>query len=596
MVFLLCILGVLLRYLLILFCWFLSGVANAGVGDIDAREYVNWSESPYNRFVYFESGGGVCTAQYVGRDVILTARHCVDDDGFTVGSKYRITLHDGSKTYVTLEKYGPTKNEDWALLRVNDSNFYMDSYFDVSATEQYIHIENTGFGYMRILSDEEIKYIKQVVTQVKQADKTGTRSFQDIMLEIMPKLTDAGIQPLIDFACDDLSKEECWRFKLKSDKTCSISEYWDYEKKYSIDMWRTGGYVFYDYIVPTTCDAWSGNSGGAYFVNNTIYGICSSGADSWQDAEDTDFAATPTLFYSAVQEMRKTGKSAVVSQSLESESDVNIATTTDQGQIEPIKDIESNVVDSVSPQVPDFTEQEAELNQMDSKLLNEVQDVESMNDDEFVNFLDHVTEYDVLRQNLARAKAREQSTGNRILGAVTIGASGIGGMMLASGLAEQAADENAERDMAAYIATFKCSYGNGTNITGGAKDVQIPPADISVLRHEYITLALDLKQRKEVLNLSPGIESDAVLNIQNIGLYDTESLGMTGSGYTSVYRALMDTDSDDATAWAVQTADAKQKTKTGKIVGGVGLGVGVVGNITESILNDKNNEKNMRIK
>ena len=65
---------------------------------------------------------------------------------------------------------------------------------------------------------------------------------------------------------------------------------------------------------------------------------------------------------------------------------------------------------------------------------------------------------------------------------------------------------------------------------------------------------------------------------------------------TSVYRALMDTDSDDATAWAVQTADAKQKTKTGKIVGGVGLGVGVVGNITESILNDKNNEKNMRIK
>ena len=259
-----------MRYLLILFCWFLSGVANAGVGDIDAREYVNWSESPYNRFVYFESGGGVCTAQYVGRDVILTARHCVDDDGFTVGSKYRITLHDGSKTYVTLEKYGPTKNEDWALLRVNDSNFYMDSYFDVSATEQYIHIENTGFGYMRILSDEEIKYIKQVFTQVKQADKTGTRSFDNIMSEIMPKLTQAGIKSLIDFACDDLSKEECWRFKLKSDKTCSISEYWDYEKKYSIDMWRTGGYVFYDYVVPTTCDSWGGNSGGAYFINNTI--------------------------------------------------------------------------------------------------------------------------------------------------------------------------------------------------------------------------------------------------------------------------------------------------------------------------------------
>lgn len=55
-----------------------------------------------------------------------------------------------------------------------------------------------------------------------------------------------------------------------------------------------------------------------------------------------------------------------------------------------------------------------------------------------------------LEREYNAAVAREQSLANRMLGAAAIGAGGIGGMMLASGIAEQRADANAERDMTAH--------------------------------------------------------------------------------------------------------------------------------------------------
>ena len=48
-----------------------------------------------------------------------------------------------------------------------------------------------------------------------------------------------------------------------------------------------------------------------------------------------------------------------------------------------------------------------------------------------------------MEQKYNSAAAREQSLANRMLGAAAIGAGGIGGMMLASGIAEQRADADA---------------------------------------------------------------------------------------------------------------------------------------------------------
>jgi hypothetical protein len=57
-----------------------------------------------------------------------------------------------------------------------------------------------------------------------------------------------------------------------------------------------------------------------------------------------------------------------------------------------------------------------------------------------------------LADNAATVKDNEQSTANKMRSGLSIGASGIGGMQLASGLAEKSADESAARDRNAYMA------------------------------------------------------------------------------------------------------------------------------------------------
>ncbi len=185
-----------------------------------------------------------------------------------------------------------------------------------------------------------------------------------------------------------------------------------------------------------------------------------------------------------------------------------------------------------------------------------------------------------LREKYEAAKQREQSLSNRTLGAVAMGAGGIGGMMLASGLAEQSAEKKAEMDMAAYLATFKCDYGSGMNVNGGAKNVQIPGSvELMPMYAEYVMLANDLKLRKEQLGLKPGIESEAVLDSATSGLYDDVSNGLTRGVYASLSRALINPEGADAKKWAEQVESAKQKTKTGAVVGGTGVVGGAIGDL-----------------
>ena len=185
-----------------------------------------------------------------------------------------------------------------------------------------------------------------------------------------------------------------------------------------------------------------------------------------------------------------------------------------------------------------------------------------------------------LEQKYNSAAAREQSLANRMLGAAAIGAGGIGGMMLASGIAEQRADADAERDMAAYLATFKCNYGAGMTVAGGQTNVQLPGANVLLsLYNEYITLATDLQARKEVLGMAPGIESEIISDAATSGLYDNTAIGITDGAYTSVSRALSDTTDADAVAWSAQQSETAQKVQTGGIVGGAGVVGGAVGNV-----------------
>lgn len=199
-----------------------------------------------------------------------------------------------------------------------------------------------------------------------------------------------------------------------------------------------------------------------------------------------------------------------------------------------------------------------------------------------INTYDKISE---LEEKYNLAVGREQSYANRMLGAVSIGAGGIGGMMLASGIAEQSADAAAERDMSAYLATFRCDYGAGKNIRGGETNITLPGANILLnLRTEYITLAADIKERKTMLGLSPGIESAVIDDATEYNLYNNTSLGKTDGAYTSISRALSEPGGDDAIEWAAQKSESQQQTQTGGIVGGAGVGIGIIGN---AIINGK---------
>ena len=196
-----------------------------------------------------------------------------------------------------------------------------------------------------------------------------------------------------------------------------------------------------------------------------------------------------------------------------------------------------------------------------------------------------------IKMSPTAAHERENSMANKMLGAAGIGATGIGGMMLMQGLAEQKADNNAQEQMRAYLSTFMCRYGDG-RAKGGESDIELPGANALLpLYAEYVTLANETKAMKTELDLKPGIESESILDNATSGLYDDENSGKTSGAFASLARALQNPDGEDAKKWAQQTEKASKNVKTGAITAGAGAVGGLVGHITESAVYKKKAEK-----
>ncbi len=198
---------------------------------------------------------------------------------------------------------------------------------------------------------------------------------------------------------------------------------------------------------------------------------------------------------------------------------------------------------------------------------------------------------DKLSENYKALKENEQSTANKTLTALTTAATGIGGMELARGLAEQQADKEAEQDMAAYIASMRCTYGDGKQVKAGPDEIELPGANdetLMKLRSEYFALAKDLKQRKEALGMAPGIESEEIMDKSQMGLYDDENIGISSGAYASLYRAKALESEEDQT----NIDKEKKSSKTRVIAGGVAAGVGTVGGIVGNAIINKDAPKN----
>ena len=187
------------------------------------------------------------------------------------------------------------------------------------------------------------------------------------------------------------------------------------------------------------------------------------------------------------------------------------------------------------------------------------------------------------------ASTRETSMENRLVSAGAMAATGLGGMELARGLAEQAADKNAETDMAAYMATFQCKIGDtGNKINGGDMEIATPGANQLInLYQSYVDLAASLKQRKADLGLRPGIEAEVVLDKSATGLYDDTGTGVNNGTYASLYRAAMGNQTD-IDKLAEQSDVSTRRAQIGGTVAGAGAIGGAIGN---SLINGKLSKK-----
>ena len=183
------------------------------------------------------------------------------------------------------------------------------------------------------------------------------------------------------------------------------------------------------------------------------------------------------------------------------------------------------------------------------------------------------------QNELAAAKEKENSWANRGLSAASTAMTGLGGMQLAQGIAEKKADADAEKEMRAYIETMKCDYGGGKNITMGNEEITLPGGN-ELLEYytEYKTLADNLKTTKAALGLRSGIESEVLYDRAQTGLYQYATAERKSGAEISLSRALSDSESEDAAAWAEQKENASKKLKAGGGVATGGAATGVVGN------------------
>ncbi len=175
-------------------------------------------------------------------------------------------------------------------------------------------------------------------------------------------------------------------------------------------------------------------------------------------------------------------------------------------------------------------------------------------------------------KNLKAAKQNENSFANKALTGATMATTGIGGMMIGSGMAEQFADDAAFSDMRAYIETFRCDYGSGQTARGGETNVNLPGGnELTDAYTQYATLANDLKIRKQALGIRPGIESEVIIDKADSGLYDNAGTGITSGGYASTARAILNPGGSDSEKLETQNNSSADKLEVGTGLAGAGI-------------------------
>ena len=620
-------------------------VVTSATGGIDKRYYVTdemWATNPYNKFVYLQPGmyhmgfflpTGRCSAQYVAPNLILSAGHCAKDpkakavnykkEKFDLDLVY--SMHSGT------EAFG---EKDWSVWLVKDPKYYSDTYFEPTKISQSTNFINAGWGWVRILTDDEINTILDVLHS-EVGDAANVMNIEQIWNNLKTSLKQRGIAPILNdknrlkaSLCNSIEPKNC--DQLINDTTTKRQECNEIFNKYKYCLENTDDInhcmdiksnldscyavmsamldkqndclVYknsYPDIMEHSCVNWQGDSGGGCVSENgDIYGIASfiKGARGMQTFNHRSFFTSAWQFEPGITELREIYKMS------------NSATENIKKAKENRKNLQKlqtnnvnidNIIDNIKLSYDDddeYTAQQVseriemmrhEIEHGDMEIQTQITNIKKLNQDAKLQLLDDIIGYAVkiealkeLQQAYEQAKQREQSLPNRVLSAVSIGAAGIGGAMLMSGIAEQHIDNEAEQEMREYLKTMRCEYADEKSVRGGETNIKLPGGnDMSALYIQYATLANDLKLRKDALGMRSGIESEFAIYKSDTGLYDNVGAGIAGGGYASIARAIMNPDGADATALAEQRAKTESNLKTGAIVGGAGVVGGEIGNI-----------------
>ncbi len=559
-----------------IFCALVSVPAFAGVGSVDSREYVNWADYPqivHLQMHYDSYSFGECTGQYVAPNLILTASHCIKDKRGLVEQgtnsainykreKFPIKLIYSPQEYRSPEtSVDPEIGYDWAVFLVEDSRYYLpDRYFNTQIlnNDNRVEVYNGGFGWVTKIYDHEIPKLKQEFKNYVDGltpDANGVKHYDSNVLG--HKFSNVLGRPLQDDFDDH---------KLKVDSTCSVSK--NVSNKF----------------LTSNCDAWPGNSGGAFIDRQTGYllGLLTQGeieAQSFRFEEGGNFAMG-----AAVDHFDRELKKLVRQYSVGS-SDNTPATSNDSESPAVVAD----VVPEPAPKPEDVKEKidtiEENIDKKEEELRKAAENKDITDKDIIDTVIKPVVEINKLKEleeAYKKAYEKEHSLANRMISGVAMATTGIGGMQLAQGLAEQSADKAAEADMQAYLATFTCKIGDagGKSYKGGEMGIEVSGGNqLTSLYQQYVDLAADLKERKNALGMAPGIESTVVMDKANMGLYDEISgSGIENGTYASLYRASRGNESDQQKL-AEQKDTSSNRVKGGAIAAGAGTVVGVGGNV-----------------
>lgn len=280
-----------------------------GVGNTDERFYIEpymWEQHPYRNFVllrqcvlelenqkYFKSQKcfSMCSAQYIAPNLILSAAHCVKP----YANAYVAENYKGQKEYLKLLDKGQYTEKggigDWAIFLVEHEYFYSDDFFNVKKASSRTKVLNAGWGTTRILSEQELKTIREIINGIAEeydlSDEYDVDTFNSLLEQ---RMSEKGIEPLED-------KEG----KLKASECEIVFE----------NMSNLPRSEKFPHVLATTCDSWSGNSGGGYISlqdKNSLYGVCSYGATGhaeFDDKLDFDYMTSADQFMDVVENLKK---------------------------------------------------------------------------------------------------------------------------------------------------------------------------------------------------------------------------------------------------------------------------------------------------